>query len=243
MHHALLSGVRTVLVMEDMVPMRSQPQPARWRSRICRPASSRASCAASPTGAGWASTGIAAGSSAAPSGASTRTNFWTRPATRRYPCARQCRRPPREPGNHRQADPRRAEPDPAGAVDLRPATCGWRSATSATRRCSACPTGWSDPAPVSRTRSATWSCAANTGRNPTPRRRCAPASRPHSPSSRITWSASAPMAAGSASRGRRCRRAAGSRSIPTSPRSSCRSSFCAPAPRSCRASFSPMPSG
>jgi SH3-like domain-containing protein len=27
MHHALLSGVRTVLVMEDMVPMLSQPQP------------------------------------------------------------------------------------------------------------------------------------------------------------------------------------------------------------------------
>jgi SH3-like domain-containing protein len=27
MHHALLSGVRTVLVMDDMVTMRSQPQP------------------------------------------------------------------------------------------------------------------------------------------------------------------------------------------------------------------------
>ncbi len=27
MHHALLSGVRTVLVMEDMVTMRNQPQP------------------------------------------------------------------------------------------------------------------------------------------------------------------------------------------------------------------------
>ena len=64
-----------------------------------------------------------------------------------------------------------------------------------------------------------------------------PASRSPARSSRITWNAPARMAARSASRARRCRRGAGSRSIPTSPPPSGRRRCCAPARRSCRTSL------
>ncbi len=122
------------------------------------------------------------------------------------------------------------------------ATCGWPCATAAFRRCSTCRTRWSPPAPRSRTRSAISSSAANTARSrmstgvvADPRRSgprlsaalhgTHPRQWPHDLGRRL-----APAA-----------RAAGSRSIPTSPRSSGRRSCCAPAPRNCPTRCWPMP--